>query len=217
MSLKRIGLAFWSKICECNGNFQSDNRRKCLLSDKDLEYIAQNTLISRSQIDDQFENFLEKHQDGKITKQSFRDIMQACFPKSDIAKMESHIFRMYDQNGDGHIDFREFMIVLYVMSDGTAEENLKQIFRIFDINNDGSISQEELRGLVNDLFKIFPQKQGDPNCASQKNLANLAFKEMDINGDCSVSQEEFVKACLSQESISKMLALKVFKTPTFLL
>ena len=56
---------------------------------------------------------------------------------------------------------------------------------------------------------MFPQKKGNPNRASQKNLANLAFKEMDINGNGRVSQEEFVRACLSQESISKMLALKV--------
>ena len=83
------------------------------------------------------------------------------------------------------------MIALYVMSNGTTEENLKQIFRIFDINNDGSISQEELRCLVKDLFEMFP-----PNRASQKNLANLAFKEMDTDGDGRVSQEEFVRACL---------------------
>jgi hypothetical protein len=41
---------------------------------------------------------------------------------------------------DGHIDFREFMIVLYIMSNGSPEENLKQIFRVFDINNDGTIT-----------------------------------------------------------------------------
>ena len=32
------------------------------------------------------------------------------------------------------------MIVLYIMSNGTPEENLKQIFRVFDINNDGTIT-----------------------------------------------------------------------------
>ena len=49
---------------------------------------------------------------------------------------------------DGHIDFKEFMIVLYVMSNGTPEENLRQIFRVFDINNDGRISVTELRRIV---------------------------------------------------------------------
>ena len=122
-------------------------------------------------------------------------MMQACFPESDIAKLESHIFRMYDKNGDGHIDFREFMIVLYIMSNGTPEENLKQIFQIFDINNDGSISQEELRCLVKDLCI--------QNVSSKRGQSNLAFKEMDTNGDGLVSREEFVRACLSQESISK--------------
>ena len=32
------------------------------------------------------------------------------------------------------------MIVLYIMSNGSPEENLKQIFRVFDINNDGTIT-----------------------------------------------------------------------------
>ena len=79
-----------------------------LLSDEDLECIAKNTSISRSQIENQYENFLEKHPDGKITKQNFRNMMHACYPESDIAKLESHIFRMHDKIGDGHIDFREF-------------------------------------------------------------------------------------------------------------
>ena len=104
--------------------------------------------------------------------------------------------------------FREFMIVLYVMSNGTPEENLKQIFRVFDINNDGSLSPRELRRLVHDLFQMFPQED-NPDKASQKLLATQAFKEMDTNADGRVSQEEFIRACLSHETISKMLALKV--------
>jgi Ca2+-binding EF-hand superfamily protein len=53
------------------------------------------------------------------------------------------------------------MIVLYVMSSGSAEENLRQIFRIFDINDDGSISFKELKKIVKDLFHLL-KKDGDP-------------------------------------------------------
>jgi hypothetical protein len=31
---------------------------------------------------------------------------------------------------DGHISFSEFMVVMYVLSNGTPEDNLKQIFRM---------------------------------------------------------------------------------------
>ena len=72
---------------------------------------------------------------------NFLFLFQVCYPSTDTEKLEKHIFRMYDSNGDGFIDFREFMLVLYILSSGTPEENLKQIFRIFDINNDKSISR----------------------------------------------------------------------------
>jgi len=181
---------------------------KPVLNDEDLAYIATHTACSRDEVDQQYENFLSKHPDGKITKKDFSNMMQACFPESDTAKLESHIFRMYDKNGDGHIDFREFMVVLYVMSNGSPEENLKQIFRIFDINNDNTVSQKELSRLVKDLFHLFTKKD-NPDRDSQEALATKAFQEMDTDADGKVTQEEFVKACLNQETISKMLALKV--------
>ena len=77
--------------------------------------------------------------------------MGMCYPSTNIGKLENHIFRMYDEDGDGYIDFKEFMMVLYIMSAGTPEENLGQIFRIFDKDNDGSITEKEMVKLVKDL------------------------------------------------------------------
>ena len=55
------------------------------------------------------------------------------------------------------------MIVLYVMSNGTPEENLRQIFRVFDINNDGKISVAELKRIVKDLFHLINDEQSETN------------------------------------------------------
>merc|ERR1711942_457438 len=87
-----------------------------------------------------YQEFLKRHPDGSISRKSFHKLMKECYPVADTEKLERHIFRMYDVNKDGDIDFREFMTVLYIMSNGTLEQNLKQIFRVFDINSDGSIS-----------------------------------------------------------------------------
>ena len=101
MSLKKLG----SMFIGLNQKLGFVSKKK-VLSDEDLDFIARNTSISREKVDEQYENFLEKHPDGKINKRAFRNMMQDCFPESDMTKLESHIFRMYDKNGDGHIDFR---------------------------------------------------------------------------------------------------------------
>merc|ERR1711983_232556 len=203
-----INIKIRSKIFSDLGRIMGCVNGKPVLSNEDLDFIANHTAISRDEVDRQYENFLAKHPDGKITKRDFRHMMQACFPDMDTAKLQEHIFRMYDTNCDNQIDFREFMIVLYVMSNGTPEANLKQIFRIFDINNDGTVSQKELIRLVKDLFHLF-KKEDNPDKASQEALAIKAFKEMDADENGKVTQDEFVEACLNQETISKMLALKV--------
>ena len=176
------------------------------LSIEDLDFIANHTAMTRDKIDQHYESFLSIHPDGKITRKGFATMMRARYPGRDTTQLESHIFRMYDSNGDGYIDFREFIILLYVMSNGTLEENLKKIFRVFDINNDGTVSQRELNRVVKDLFRSF---ENNDELLDEENVAEDAFKEMDINIDGKITQEEFIRACLGHETLSTMLALKV--------
>jgi len=180
---------------------------KSVLTEEDIDFIAKNTAMDRSKVEAQYQNFLSQHPDGRISKKSFHEMMKECYPGTDTEKLERHIFRMYDTNDDGHIDFREFMIVLYIMSSGSPEENLQQIFRVFDINNDGAISLKELKRIVKDLFHLINEKDADQ--ASQDVLATTAFTEMDENNDGQVSEEEFIKACMRQKKFSTMLTLRI--------
>ena len=41
--------------------------------------------------------------------------MQAL-PKKEIDKVEKHVFRVYDTNNDGFIDFIEFMVLFHILS-----------------------------------------------------------------------------------------------------
>jgi len=178
-----------------------------VLTDEDIDFIARNTAMNREAVEAQYKSFLQKHPDGRISKKSFHTMMKECYPGADTEKLERHIFRMYDSNEDGHIDFREFMIVLYIMSNGSPEENLKQIFRVFDINNDGTITLKELQKIVRDLFLLINETNADK--ASQELLVKTAFHEMDENHDGAISQSEFVEACMAQKKFSTMLTLKI--------
>ena len=163
----------------------------------------------------------QQYPDGRISKKEFRSMMGMCYPSTNIAKLENHIFRMYDEDGDGVIDFKEFMMVLYIMSAGTPEENLGQIFRIFDKDNDGSITEKEMVKLVKDLVGVFEMGSGEEGNEdakevqklfrgnSKKNVALMAFKEMDKDSDGRVTKEEFISACYKDKSVSNLFALKI--------
>jgi len=189
--------------------FQSCTRTKLsksTLSEEDLEYLEKNTNVERAEIEAQYQAFLANHPDGKISMKSFRSILGEGYPGTNTSKMSKHIWRIYDTNMDGFIDFKEFMMALYVMSSGSSEDNLKQIFRVFDINNDGKIDLVEMKRLVKDLLK---HEGDDIDRKAVESLSESAFSEMDENEDGNINQEEFSNACLAKRKCSTELALKI--------
>ena len=112
---------------------------------------------------------------------------------------------MYDTNGDGSVDFKEFTLALDVLANGTPEQNLKQIFRVLDINNDGKIDVMELVEIVKDIFEVTKENIIE----NENSLAGAAFAEMDLNADGEITEEEFVKACLAQKKFSTIVTLKI--------
>jgi len=179
-----------------------------VLRQEDIDAFTFTSGLSEETIRTKFDQFLKDHPKGKISRKSFRKILVDAFahssnPVKEVEKMEKHIFRIYDTNKDGHIDFIEFMVVFHVLSEGTPEAVLKKLFRLFDVNSDGSISKKEMVRLVNDLHGLSSVQE------SRETLADTAFKEMDKDGDGNVTCDEFVSAVLNEEKVSKLLTMNV--------
>lgn len=180
---------------------------KPVLRTEDRLLLAQTSGLTETQVEEKFQAFLKDHPDNKLRRKDFRSMISEALPKKDAEKLEPHVFRIYDTNGDGVIDFVEFMVVYYCLLEGSPEEVLIKLFRVFDVNSDGSISIKEMRRLVKDLYGLL--KHNDPTSASEELIAKTAFKEMDVDGDGLVSQDEFVRAVLEQEQFSKFLTVNI--------
>jgi Ca2+-binding EF-hand superfamily protein len=178
------------------------------LRNDDILAFSQSSGFSEEQIKLKFAAFTADHPKGKICRKSFRKMLTEAFlhsktPVADVEKMEKHIFRIYDTNNDGHIDFIEFMVVFHVLSEGTPEEVLRKLFRLFDVNCDGNISKKEMLRLVKDLHGLSSVSE------TRQRIAESAFAEMDNDGDGIVTCDEFVKAVLDEKTVSKMLTMNV--------
>merc|ERR1712071_457502 len=127
---------------------------KPVLTDENAAALAQSSGLDVVQVREHFDAFVAEHPNGKMKKKDFREMMAKALPKKDAGKMEKHVFRIYDTNNDGYIDFVEFMVIFYIMSDGSPEEVLDKIFRVFDLNSDGSISNKEMERLDKDMYSL---------------------------------------------------------------
>ena len=88
-----------------------------------------------------------------------------------------------DSNGDGEIDFEEFLNLMRLRMGETGEESeqhLREIFDIFDADGSGCIDRDEMRALMKKLAQTLTEDE-----------ITQIMEEADIDGDGEISFDEF--------------------------
>ena len=180
---------------------------KPTLREEDIAFLTKSSGLGRLQVKSAFKNFVQEYPDGKMSPEMFHEMMLKALPKEDATKMEENMFRLYDTDNSGFIEFTEFMVILLVFQGGDPKEVLMRIFRVFDVDGDGFITQKEMTKLTKDMYSMI--KVVDPDVAPKEMLARFAFTEMDKDKDRKVSLDEFIEASMAEEKFSKMLTESV--------
>ena len=76
-----------------------------------------------------YRGFLADCPGGKMVPATFCQIYAKCFPGGRVKEFCDHVFRTFDIDRNGVIDFKEFLLSIDVNSSGSPEEKLNWAFR----------------------------------------------------------------------------------------
>ena len=85
---------------------------------------------------------------GQLTRSKFLEVYSGFFPEGNADKFCEHVFRTFDQDNSGKIDFKEFLLAINITSAGKPEEKLQWAFQMYDINSDGTIEKNEMVEII---------------------------------------------------------------------
>ena len=99
------------------------------LSKADIEMLKTSTRYDEATIREWYRGFKADCPDGRLTPKAFMTIYSKCFPTGNANDFCDHVFRTFDTDKNGFIDFKEFLLAIDVTSSGCPEEKLNWAFR----------------------------------------------------------------------------------------
>lgn len=125
-------------------------------------------------------NKFDSNRDGKISPEEYQAILKALGKRNLVRKEVQKIFEVADLDGDGFIDFNEF-VEMQKREGGVKTGDLHRAFQAFDRDNDGKITVEEVYELLRRLGE---------RCSLQD--CQKMVRAVDANGDGVIDSDEFI-------------------------
>lgn len=124
------------------------NSKSGALSKEILEELQLNTKFTEEELCAWYQSFLKECPSGLITRQEFQSIYSKFFPEADPKAYAQHVFRSFDANSDGTLDFKEYVIALHMTTAGKTNQKLEWAFSLYDVDGNGTISKNEVLEII---------------------------------------------------------------------
>ena len=133
--------------------------------------------LSTDELKRVFDKF-DSNKDGKISQEEYKAVLRALMKEGIRAEVEK-IFKVADLDGDGFIDFKEFVEV-HKKGGGVKTMDIQSAFRAYDLDGDGKINAEELMEMLRRLGE---------GCSLEE--CRRMVMGVDTDGDGAVNLDEF--------------------------
>lgn len=177
------------------------NKNGRSIAEDDLNYLAVNTRYNEREIIEWHRNFRKDCPNGQLDKAKILTIYDTILPGGNSKDFVDQIFRIFDKDGNGSIDFKEFMLATDMTASGTPIEKLRWAFKMYDKDASGTIELSEMIEVIGTLYGM----EGVEASEASTERAKRIFSELDINGDGELTCDEFVRGCMHDAELVNML------------
>jgi len=93
------------------------------------------------------------------------------------AKLVTGLFKAFDENQDGHVDFKELACGVSAACRGPDMERQKFCFKIFDVDNDGVLNEAEVSLMIESMLEVAGQTKTEDKELVSRRLSSQAGEQ----------------------------------------
>eukprot|EP01104_Vermistella_antarctica_P002410 TRINITY_DN12653_c0_g1_i1.p1 TRINITY_DN12653_c0_g1~~TRINITY_DN12653_c0_g1_i1.p1 ORF type:complete len:499 (+),score=112.41 TRINITY_DN12653_c0_g1_i1:44-1498(+) len=145
-----------------------------------------------------------------ISKDAF---LKGFFPEH--PDLSVRLFRVFDSDRDGKINYQEFCLGLAMCCRGFSDEKLRFVFKMFDVDRSGMVTKNEMISMLAHSFfaadaMISASSGSEPRPKQDiddvaKKIVDDAFKQCDKNHDGKLSYKEFMNWASTSDQVRLLL------------
>lgn len=137
----------------------------------------------------------------QLDLESLGPMLSPPIPQSAVAG----VFNAFDENRDGHVDFKELCCGVSAACRGPTVERGKFLFKVFDLDRDGRLNGDELREMVEILMSVAKDNAkgtGGDQMTRESVLSELREHSRKCGGTTVEVEEEEEDEC-QEEDVTK--------------
>uniref|UniRef100_A0A3B3ZBY2 EF-hand domain-containing protein n=1 Tax=Periophthalmus magnuspinnatus TaxID=409849 RepID=A0A3B3ZBY2_9GOBI len=166
--------------------------------------------VALQHIQELYRKFANECPSGNLHLHEFKKIFgfSKNSTEEESAYMEN-VFRSFDTNGDGHIDFLEYVAAVHLILRGKLKDKLVWSFKVFDRDGNGSLDRAEVGLIIKVRHRTRAQPQEPNSTRNVDEIVERIFALIDKNNDSEISLEEFIDGAEKDPWVLNQLKLNI--------
>ncbi|TRY90889.1 hypothetical protein DNTS_021961 [Danionella cerebrum] len=147
-----------------------------------------------------YNKFMRESPSGLITLFELKNMLEMQGMSEEASSYVDQVFFTFDMDGDGYIDFVEYIAAVSLLLKGAINQKLKWYFKLFDQDGNGKIDRDEMETIFKAIQDITRSYEIPPD-----DIVSLIYERIDVNNEGELTLEEFITGAKGHLDIMEML------------